>query len=117
MHTREPSTEQPAAANAKRDACRRAEAGDERAFGIGEREQEPGDAADQPRAGLAAQDADDDRSADADEGERAAAKIEMQDPSEGMQALGKSGGGDVASVMSAGTPAPRRRSFTRNPEP
>ena len=46
LHTREPSTEQPADADAERDARRRAEAGDERAFGIGEREQEPGDAAD-----------------------------------------------------------------------
>ena len=83
----EPSTEQAADADAERDARRRAEAGDERAFGVGEREQKPGDAADQTRAGMAAHHADDDWSADADEGERAAAKIERQDRSEGARAL------------------------------
>ena len=44
-----------------------------------------------PRAGLAAHHADHDRRADADEGERAAAKIEMQDPREGVRALGQIG--------------------------
>ena len=113
LHGGEPSTEQPAAADAERDARRGAEAEDERAFSIGQGKQEPGDAADEPCAGLAAHDADDDWSADAEEGERAAAKIEMQNLSDGvgsphetgaglLRALGQIGWPDVTTFMRSG---------------
>ena len=72
--------------DAERNARRRAEPGRERSFRVGEREKKAGDAADQACAGLTAQHADDDGSADADDGERAAAKIETQITSDGLRA-------------------------------
>ncbi len=102
LHGREPSAEQAADANAERDARRGAEAGDERAFGIGQREQEPGDAADQPRAGLTAQHADHHGRADADEGERAAAEVERQKLRDGVGGPHQTGAGWLRALRQIG---------------